>query len=70
MALGNDKTLPRKEESLQLILKTELRLFFLDETDVRNYYTSDHRENVVQPMRQTGKSFSGQRITKQKLSNH
>lgn len=30
--------------------ETDLRLFFLDETDVVNYYTMDHRTNVVQPM--------------------
>lgn len=30
--------------------ETDLRLFFLDETDVVNYYTIDHRTNVVQPM--------------------
>jgi hypothetical protein len=30
--------------------ESDLRLFFLDETDVVNYYTMDHRTNVVQPM--------------------
>lgn len=30
--------------------ETDLRLFFLDETDVVNFYTMDHRTNVVQPM--------------------
>jgi hypothetical protein len=28
----------------------ELRLFFLDETDPQQYYTKDHRREVVQPM--------------------
>lgn len=28
----------------------ELRLFFLDETDPAQYYTPDHRKQVVQPM--------------------
>ena len=30
--------------------ESDLRIFFLDETDVRNYYTQDHRDNVVKPM--------------------
>jgi hypothetical protein len=30
--------------------ESDLRLFFLDETDAVNYYTMDHRNNVVQPM--------------------
>ncbi len=30
--------------------ETELRLFLLDETDIVNYYTKDHRDNVVEPM--------------------
>ena len=29
---------------------SELRLFFLNETDVREFYTKDHREQVVNPM--------------------
>jgi hypothetical protein len=33
-----------------LDFETELRIFFLDETDIVNYYTLDHRENVVEPM--------------------
>jgi hypothetical protein len=28
----------------------ELRIFFLDETDPSQYYTKDHREQVVKPM--------------------
>jgi hypothetical protein len=30
--------------------ETDLRMFFLDETDAVNFYTMDHRTNVVQPM--------------------
>jgi hypothetical protein len=37
--------------------ESELRLFFLDETNVTQYYTSDHRSNVVVPMTQLGDSF-------------
>jgi hypothetical protein len=32
--------------------ETDVRLFFLDETNVTQYYTSDHRSNVVMPMTQ------------------
>lgn len=37
--------------------ESELRLFFLDETNVTQYYTSDHRSNVVSPMNQLGEVF-------------
>lgn len=37
--------------------ESELRLFFLDETNVTQYYTSDHRSNVVVPMTELGDSF-------------
>jgi hypothetical protein len=37
-----------RENSLDF--ETDLRVFFLDETDIVNYYTLDHRENVVEPM--------------------
>lgn len=37
--------------------ESELRLFFLDETNVTQYYTSDHRSNVVVPMTQLGDEF-------------
>ena len=37
--------------------ESELRIFFLDETDVVNYYTQDHRDNVVQPMTELVESF-------------
>lgn len=30
--------------------ESDLRLFFLDETNPSQYYTADHRENVVYPM--------------------
>lgn len=30
--------------------ETDLRIFFLDETDIVNFYTMDHRGNVVEPM--------------------
>lgn len=35
----------------------ELRLFFLDETDPAQYYTPDHRKQVVQPMQQLMNEF-------------
>jgi hypothetical protein len=38
-------------------LETDLRLFFLDETNVSQYYTADHRENVVYPMEQLAMEF-------------
>lgn len=37
--------------------ESELRLFFLDETNVTQYYTSDHRSNVVVPMTHLGDEF-------------
>jgi hypothetical protein len=38
-------------------LETDLRMFFLDETNVSQYYTADHRENVVYPMEQLAMEF-------------
>jgi len=35
----------------------DLRIFFLDETDPVNYYTADHRENVVYPMQNLANEF-------------
>jgi hypothetical protein len=35
----------------------DLRIFFLDETDPVNYYTADHRENVVFPMQNLANEF-------------
>lgn len=37
--------------------ESEVRIFFLDETDVVNYYTADHREQVVVKMEELAKSF-------------
>ena len=37
--------------------ESDLRIFFLDETDVVNYYTADHREQVVEPMEELAKGF-------------
>ena len=34
-----------------------MRIFFLDETDIVNYYTADHITNVVYPMEQLVKEF-------------
>jgi hypothetical protein len=38
----------------------DLRIFFLDETDPVNYYTADHRENVVYPMQNLANEFINQ----------
>ena len=35
----------------------ETRLFFLDETDPQQYYTKDHREQVVLPMQKLMNQF-------------
>ena len=35
----------------------EIRLFFLDETDPSQYYTKDHREQVVKPMQKLMDQF-------------
>jgi hypothetical protein len=37
--------------------ETDVRLFFLDETNVTQYYTSDHRSNVVMPMSHLANEF-------------
>lgn len=37
--------------------ESDLRLFFLDETNVAQYYTADHRENVVYPMEKMAHEF-------------
>lgn len=37
--------------------ESDLRLFFLDETNVSQYYVSDHRQNVVIPMEQLSNEF-------------
>ena len=36
---------------------SDIRLFFLDETDIVNYYTIDHRTQVVEPMEELVMSF-------------
>ena len=35
----------------------ELRIFFLDETNIVNFYTEDHRREVVYPMQQLVREF-------------
>jgi len=37
--------------------RSDLRMFFLDETDIQNYYTKDHRDNVVEPMSRLAELF-------------
>lgn len=37
--------------------ESELRIFFLDETDITQFYTEDHRNNVVQPMTELAQKF-------------
>ena len=37
--------------------ESDIRLFFLDETDVTNYYTKDHTDNVVIPMSLLAEEF-------------
>lgn len=37
--------------------ESEIRMFFLDETNIANYYTKDHRENVTYPMERLAKCF-------------
>jgi hypothetical protein len=37
--------------------ETEVRIFFLDETNVKDFYTVDHRENVVMPMQNLALQF-------------
>tara|TARA_R110000803_G_scaffold25278_3_gene60352 strand:+ start:266 stop:958 length:693 start_codon:yes stop_codon:yes gene_type:complete len=37
--------------------RSDLRMFFLDETDIQNYYTKDHRDNVVEPMSRLAQLF-------------
>lgn len=40
-----------------LTWESDLRIFFLDETDVLNYYTKDHLNNVVIPMTKLAEEF-------------
>jgi len=44
-----------RESTIQF--EADLRLFFLDETDIVNYYTSNHISNVVYPMEQLVDEF-------------
>ena len=37
--------------------ESELRIFFLNETDITQFYTEDHRANVVQPMTDLARQF-------------
>ena len=37
--------------------ESDLRIFFLDETDIVNYYTKDHIDNVVLPMSKLAEKF-------------
>jgi hypothetical protein len=37
--------------------ESDLRMFFLDETNVTQYYTADHRANVVYPMERLALKF-------------
>lgn len=47
----------KKGRESAIDFESELRLFFLDETDIRNYYTADHRENVTYPMEKLAEAF-------------
>jgi len=38
-------------------IESSLRIFFLDETDITNYYTADHVTQVVYPMEQLAMEF-------------
>lgn len=44
-----------REQSLER--SSDVRLFFLDETNVKDFYTKDHREQVVQPMQMLVEAF-------------
>lgn len=37
--------------------ESELRIFFLNETNIAEWYTEDHRTNVVQPMTELALAF-------------
>lgn len=43
-----DETEYGRESSLER--SVECKIFFLDETDIKNYYTDDHKLQVIQPM--------------------
>lgn len=39
------------------LFSSDLRLFFLDETNIRDFYTEDHRREVVYPMMRLAEMF-------------
>jgi len=39
------------------LFSSDLRIFFLDETNIRDFYTEDHRREVVYPMMRLAQSF-------------
>lgn len=43
-----DEQILGSESSIERIV--DLKIFFLDETDIKNYYTADHKKQVIQPM--------------------
>jgi hypothetical protein len=43
-----EETTYGRESSIERTV--DCKIFFLDETDIKNYYTSDHKEQVIQPM--------------------
>jgi hypothetical protein len=45
-------TFKEKEEGRESALErtVDCKIFFLDETDIKNFYTADHKREVIQPM--------------------
>lgn len=43
-----DETIYGRESALER--SVDCKIFFLDETDIKNYYTDDHKLQVIQPM--------------------
>jgi hypothetical protein len=43
-----DETIYGREQSLER--SVDCKIFFLDETDIKNFYTADHKREVIQPM--------------------
>ena len=52
-------TFEEKEEGRESALErtVDCKIFFLDETDIKNYYTADHKKEVIQPMIQLKDQF-------------
>ena len=52
-------TFEEKEEGLESALErtVDCKIFFLDETDIKNFYTADHKREVIQPMIQLKDEF-------------